>query len=94
MEIKKITPKKHSVTSITYALCGLTIFAILILTGVNTIKTNQMLEDELRVKLSNVVGILAKNVIDGDLHSQVRTLADKKSAAFTTLNNHQLKLVG
>jgi|GEM_PF-2422035 len=85
MEIKKITPKKHSVTSITYALCGLTIFAILILTGVNTIKTNQMLEDELRVKLSNVVGILAKNVIDGDLHSQVRTLADKKSAAFTTI---------
>ena len=87
MEINKTTTKKRSVTLVTYALCGLAIIAILILTSVNAIKMDQLLQDELRVRVTDVVSILAKNVIDGDLHSQVRTLADKRSAAFSKIKN-------
>ena len=87
MEINKTTTKKRSVTLVTYALCGLAIIAILILTSVNAIKMDQLLQDELHVRVTDVVSILAKNVIDGDLHSQVRTLADKRSAAFSKIKN-------
>ena len=87
MEINKTTTKKRSVTLVTYALCGLAIIAILILTSVNAIKMDQLLQDELRVRVTDVASILAKNVIDGDLHSQVRTLADKRSAAFSKIKN-------
>ncbi|MEI7839981.1 MAG: ATP-binding protein [Methylococcaceae bacterium] len=83
---KTVTPKKYSLVSITYAFCGLVILGILILTIVSSIKVDQLLRHELRVRIADVVNIMAKN-IDGDLHSKVQTTTDNKSPAFTKLKN-------
>ena len=84
--LKTVLSKKYSLASITYALCGLTILGILILTVVSSIKIDQLLRDELRVRIADVVNIMAKN-IDGDLHSEVHSMTDNKSLAFTKLKS-------
>lgn len=79
-------PKRHNLTSITYALCGLTMLGISILTIVSSIQVDGFLREELRLRISDVVMMMAKK-IDGDLHSQIRTASDDKSAAYLKLKN-------
>ena len=62
--------KRYTVTSITYALCGLSIIGIVILTVVTSIQVNLFLNEELRARIGDIVTMMAKN-IDGDLHSQI-----------------------
>ena len=85
---KKIKPqKKYTVTSITYSLCGLTIMGILILTVVSSIQVDRFLRNELRLRIGDVVAMMAKN-IDGDLHAKIQTVEDNKSPAFEKLKNN------
>jgi two-component system chemotaxis sensor kinase CheA len=85
---KKIKPqKKYTVTSITYALCGLTMMGILILTTVTSIQVDSFLRDELRLRIGDVVTMMAKN-IDGDLHAQIQTAEDDKSPVFEKLKTN------
>ena len=81
-----ITSKKYTLTSITHALYGLTMLGILILTIVSSIQVDGFLREELRLRISDVVTMMAKN-IEGDLHSQIRTADDDKSATYLKLKN-------
>ncbi|MEI7838999.1 MAG: ATP-binding protein [Methylococcaceae bacterium] len=83
---KTAKPKKYTLASITKAFCGLTMTGILILTIVSAIQVDGLLREELRIRIGDVVNMMAQKV-DGDLHSQVRTVNDDKSAAFIKLKN-------
>jgi two-component system chemotaxis sensor kinase CheA len=85
-ENRKILKKKYTVTSITYALCGLTMLGILILTTVTSIQIEMFLRDELRLRITDVVHLMAER-IDGDLHSQIQTVEDNKKPAFNKLKD-------
>lgn len=73
--------------SITYAICGLTIMGILILTVVSSIQVDRFLRDELRLRIGDAATMMAKN-IDGDLHAKIQTVEDDKSPAFEKLKNN------
>ncbi|MEY3280955.1 MAG: hypothetical protein RL674_940 [Pseudomonadota bacterium] len=78
--------KRYTVTSITYALCGLSIIGIVILTVVTSIQVNLFLNEELRARIGDIVTMMAKN-IDGDLHSQIQTIEDNKKPIFEKYKN-------
>lgn len=82
----KTPQKKYTVASITYALCGLTTLGILILTVVTSIQVNGFLREELHLRISDVVTMMAKN-IDGNSHKQIQTLGDEKTPVFEKLKN-------
>jgi two-component system sensor histidine kinase/response regulator len=77
---KKLS-KRYTVTSITYALCGLSIIGIVILTVVTSIQVNLFLNEELRLRIGDIATMMAKN-IDGDLHAQIQTAEDNKKPIF------------
>ncbi len=78
--------KKYTVTSITYALCGLTLFGTLLLSIVTSLQVERFLHEQLRLRISDVVMMMAQR-IDGDLHGQIHTIDDTKSEAFIKLKN-------
>ncbi len=73
--------KRYTVTSITYALCGLGIVGVVILAVVTSIQVNLFLNEELRVRIGDIATMMAKN-IDGDLHAQIQTSEDSKKPIF------------
>ena len=77
---KKLS-KRYTVTSITYALCGLSIIGVVILTVVTSIQVNLFLNEELRLRIGDIATMMAKN-IDGDLHAQIQTVEDNKKPIF------------
>ena len=83
---EKKSKKRYTVTSITYALCGLSIIGILILTIVTSIQVNLFLKEELRVRIGDIVTTMAKN-IDGDLHAQIQISEDRKKTVFEQYQN-------
>jgi hypothetical protein len=83
---EKKSNKRYTVTSITYALCGLSIIGILILTIVTSIQVNLFLKEELRVRIGDIVTTMAKN-IDGDLHAQIQISEDRKKTVFEQYQN-------
>ncbi len=60
---------------------------ILILTVVSSIQVDRFLRNELRLRIGDVVAMMAKN-IDGDLHAKIQTVEDNKSPAFEKLKNN------
>ncbi|MDD5227717.1 MAG: ATP-binding protein [Methylococcales bacterium] len=81
---KTAKTKKYTVTSITYSLCGLTMMGILILTVVTSIQVDRFLRDELRLRIHDVVTMMAKE-IDGDLHSKIQTVEDDTKESYIKL---------
>ena len=61
--------KKSTLKSVTYSICYLTALGILILTVVTSLQVEKFLKEELRIRITDVVHIMAEK-IDGDLHSQ------------------------
>jgi adenylate cyclase len=81
----KKNPKKYTlIFTLTSAFCGLTLLSTLLLTLVTTIEIDGFIREELRFRLRDIVSVMSGQ-IDGNLHSQIRTVADEKSTAFTTL---------
>ena len=60
---------------------------ILILTVVSSIQVDRFLRNELRLRIGDVVAMMAKN-IDGDLHAKIQKVEDNKSPAFEKLKNN------
>ncbi|MDD2864903.1 MAG: ATP-binding protein [Methylococcales bacterium] len=83
---KIVTPQKYTITSITYSLCGLTILGILILTVVTSIQVGGFLREELRLRIGDVVTMMAKK-LDGDLHKKIQTIDDNKTEEFEKLKH-------
>ncbi len=84
---KKTTPRKYTLRfTLTSAFCGLTLLGAVFLSIVTSYEVGDFTREELRLRLTDVVNIMASQ-IDGDLHSQVKTVADQKSKAFLQLQN-------
>ena len=83
--------KKSTLKSVTYSICYLTALGILILTVVTSLQVEKFLKEELRIRITDVVHIMAEK-IDGDLHSQIQTVADNQSVAFIKLKNDLVKM--
>ena len=83
--------KKSTLKSVTYSICCLTALGILILTVVTSLQVEKFLKEELRISITDVVQIMAEK-IDGDLHSQIQTVADNQSVAFIKLKNDLVKM--
>lgn len=86
MSKSSVKHKKYSITSITYSLCGLTILGILILTVVTSIQVGGFLREELRLRIGDVVTMMAKK-LDGDLHKTIKTIDDNKTEEFEKLKH-------
>lgn len=82
----KSKSKKYSISSITYSLCGLTILGILILTVVTSLQVERFLREELRLRIGDVVMMMAKK-LDGDLHKKIKTIDDNKTEEFEKLKH-------
>jgi len=78
--------KKYSISSITYSICGLTILGILILTVVTSLQVERFLREELRLRIGDVVTMMAKK-LDGDLHKKIKTIDDNKTEEFEKLKH-------
>ena len=83
---KAVEPKKTTLNSVKYSIYGLTLLGIIVLTIVTSVQIEKFLRQELRLRISDVVQIMAEK-IDGNLHHQVQTISDEKSAAFIKLKN-------
>ncbi|MDD1607160.1 MAG: adenylate/guanylate cyclase domain-containing protein [Methylococcaceae bacterium] len=90
--IDKKTPRKYTLRfTLTSAFCGLTLLGSLFLSLVTSHEVGSFIREQLRLRLTDVVNIMASQ-IDGDLHSQVQTIADQKSKAFTQLQSKLLEM--
>jgi PAS domain S-box-containing protein len=78
--------KKATLRSISNALYGVSILGMFVLVVVTSIQVGQFLREDLRLRITDVVHLMATKV-DGDLHSQIQTVVDEKSAAFLKLKN-------
>lgn len=86
------TPRKYTLRfTLTSAFCGLTLLGALFLSLVTSHQVGDFTREQQRLRLTDVVNIMASQ-IDGDLHSQIKTLADEKSPAFTTLQSKLLEM--
>lgn len=83
---KIVNHQKYTITSITYSLCGLTILGILILTVVTSLQVEGFLRDELRLRIGDVVTMMAKK-LDGDLHKKIQTIDNNKTEEFEKLKH-------
>jgi len=93
---KKPLPRKYTLRfTLTSAFCGLTLFGAIFLTILTSHEIGDFARAELRLRLTDLVNIMASQ-IDGDLHSQIRTVADQKSRAFQQLKSHltEMRLLG
>jgi adenylate cyclase len=89
---KKKSPRKYTLRlTLTSAFCGLTLFGAMVLSLVTSHEVGAFIREELRLRLSDVVNIMASK-IDGDLHSQVQTATDQKSPAFKELQNELMEM--
>lgn len=89
---KNTIPKKYTLRfTLTSAFCGLTLLGSVFLSIVTSHEVGDFIREELRLRLTDVVTIMAGQ-IDGDLHSQVKTIADKKSTAFIQLHHKLLEM--
>jgi PAS domain S-box-containing protein len=88
---KIVTPKKNILNSVTYSICGLTMLGILVLTIVTSIQVEKFLHEELRLRITDVVQIMAEK-IDGDLHTQVQQISDTDSPAFIKLKSNLVRM--
>jgi len=89
---KKKPPRKYTLRlTLTSAFCGLTLFGAMVLSLVTSHEVGAFIREELRLRLSDVVNIMASK-IDGDLHSQVQTATDQKSPAFKELQNELMEM--
>lgn len=78
---KKI-PKKYTLKfTLISAFCGLSFFGAFILTAVTLYETNDLLREQLRLRITDVVSTMAYQ-IDGDLHSKIKTIVDEKNTPF------------
>lgn len=84
--VSKSKAKQYSISSITYSLCGLTILGILILTVVTSLQVEGFLREELRLRIGDVVTMMAKK-LDGDLHKTIKTIDDNKTEEFEKLKH-------
>lgn len=88
--IKK--PKKYTLKfTLVSALCGLSLFGALILTLVTLYETNGFIREQLRLRITDMVSTMAYQ-IDGDLHSQIKTVADDKTPVFEKIK-HDLQVM-
>lgn len=89
---KKKAPKKYTLKfTLISAFCGLSLFGAFVLTAVTLYQTNGFIREQLRLRITDVVSTMAYQ-IDGDLHSQVKTIADEKSAPFIKIK-HDLQVM-
>ena len=88
---KIMEPKKANLNSITYSICGLTMLGILVLTVVTSIQVEKSLREELRLRITDVVQIMAEK-IDGDLHNQVQQISDIESPAYIKLKSYLVQM--
>lgn len=88
---KIVTPKKVTLNSVTYSICGLTMLGILVLTVVTSVQVEKFLREALSLRISDVIHIMAEK-IDGDLHSQVQKISDTESSAFIKLKNDLVRM--
>lgn len=71
--------------------CGLSLFGALVLTLVTLFETNSFIREQLRLRITDVISIMAYQ-IDGDLHSQIKTVADEKTPEFIKIK-HDLQIM-
>ena len=89
--VGKSKSKKYSISSITYSICGLTILGILILTVVTSLQVERFLREELRLRIGDVVTMMAKK-LDGDLHKKIKTIDDNKTEEFEKLKHDLVEM--
>ena len=81
-----VKSKTISLNTITYALCGLTLFGVLVLTVLTTVQVEKFLKEELQLRIRDTV-LVMRDKLDGDLHSTIQTISDSDSPAFIKLKN-------
>ncbi|MDD5215558.1 MAG: ATP-binding protein [Methylococcales bacterium] len=79
--------KKRTLTSITRAFYALTILGVFVLTIVTLVQVDRFLQNELHFRIRDLVNVMAIN-IDGDMHRQIRTIDDSKTAEYLKLKNN------
>ncbi len=85
-ENKKM-PRKYTLKfTLISAFCGLSLFGAVILTVVTLYESNSFIREQLRLRLTDVISTMAYQ-IDGDLHSQIKTVADEKGEPFLKLKS-------
>ncbi|MDD5229186.1 MAG: adenylate/guanylate cyclase domain-containing protein [Methylococcales bacterium] len=84
----KKKPKKYTLKfTLVAAFCGLSLLGSLILTVVTSYEMNGFIREQLRLRITDVARIMASQ-IDGNLHSEVKTVADTNTASFIKLKNN------
>jgi methyl-accepting chemotaxis protein len=72
--------------TLTSAFCGLTLLGGLFLSTVTAMKVGEFIREELRIRLADVISIMASQV-NGDLHHKVQTATDEKSESYLKLQS-------